>query len=91
MQRIMQVYAIRDTKAGYYHPPFYYNTNEEAKRWLQYTVQKVPDALPARFPEDIDLFHLGHLDLHTGVITSFETPMHIMKAIEAKTDQPNVQ
>lgn len=91
MNRIVNVYSVRDSKSEIYHAPQYFNTDEAAKRWIADMLQYSPEAPVTKFPEDYDLYHLGTFDQTTGQINAFETPSHVVKAIHCKRSQPAVQ
>lgn len=76
----MEIFAIRDTKAEAFNPPFYQRTKAEAERSLQRLVLD-PDSNVSKFPEDFDLYHLGTYNDSTGEISPLPSPEHIIKAI----------
>lgn len=75
----LKVYALRDTKAGIYHPPFYNHSHGEAERNFHQLV-KDPKSTVHQYPEDFDLYHLGTYDDITGKICPTDSPVHMLKA-----------
>lgn len=74
------LFAIRDTKAENYGPPFGKYARGEAERdFVQMTNDK--NTKVHAFPEDFDLYEVGAMDQETGKITGLDTPVHMMKAI----------
>jgi len=86
MNRTLNVYSLRDSKAGIYHVPQYFNTHGEAERWLTDMVKFSPDSPVARHPEDFDLLHLGTFEQSTGLVKGLQTATHIAKALHLAPD-----
>lgn len=66
---IRQIFAIRDTKGGYYNQPFPQNSHGEAERTFADLVNEKSTTI-SRHPKDYDLYHLGHFDDNAGVLTA---------------------
>lgn len=83
-----KIYSVRDGKAEVFNPPFYKKTHGEAERDFT-TLTNDPKSTVFNFPEDFDLYYLGHYDDDTGKLETLPTPQHIVKAIQLK--KPNAQ
>lgn len=81
----MKVVSVRDSKSGAFGPLGLARTLGSAERDFK-TLVNTPDTLPNRNPEDFDLYELGSYDDETGKITALDTPQHIVKAIQLKTE-----
>lgn len=75
-----ELYSIRDSKSEVYGQPFAQKTEAEAKRTFV-AVSNDKTTFIGKYPEDYDLFALGHYDDNTGQIKPFPSPKHILKAI----------
>lgn len=64
----MKIYAIHDSKAAFYGPPFYARQNGEAIRIFTQAVTD-PKSDFQKYPGDYTLFELGSYDDATGVIS----------------------
>jgi len=80
----LKIYTVRDSKAGFYGPPFYLRTHGEAERTFQQLAND-PKTNVFTYPEDYDLYHLGEFDDQTGKANIIDTPQHIIKAVALKT------
>lgn len=83
-----KAFSIRDSKAEVFNTPFFQKTHGEAERTFRQLVSN-PESMPGKWPDDYDLYYLGTYNDQTGVITSLETPQHLIKAVQVKT-QPSV-
>jgi len=83
MAQILKLVAVRDSKGNNFGSPGTAKTLGSAERDFQ-TLVNTPDTLPNRFPEDFDLYELGEFDDTTGVIKPYDTPKHIVKAVQVK-------
>lgn len=86
MQKLVNVYSLRDTKTQIYDVPTYFRTHGEAERWLNDLVHNNERNLISKHPEDFDLFHLGTYDMDTAILKTLETPTHIVKALHLKIE-----
>lgn len=78
---LKKVLSIRDTKAAFYNVPLMVtNTTEEAVRSFGELATDSRTSI-ARHPEDYDLYEIGEFDDQTGVIASYDAPIHVMKAL----------
>ena len=75
------LFAVRDSKAGFYGVPFSKRSRGEAERDFV-SLRRDQQTKVAQFPEDYDLFEVGEYDELSGKITAYETPKHMMKAID---------
>lgn len=80
----MRLYAILDTKVGYY-TPFEEKTDETAKRAFIATARQ-PETMINKFPEDYALWYMGYYDTQTGKIDQEQNnkPCMIMRGDETK-------
>lgn len=86
---IVQIFAIYDTKAESYLQPFFSQTRGAAIRAFTDSVNDTTgESQFAKHPEDYTLFHLGHYDDQTSVITQNSTPQSLGVAIEFKKTYP---
>lgn len=85
----MNIYAIRDEKANYYHLPFACKTQTDAVRNCQNAVMD-PQSNLHRFSDDYSLYTLGHFNEETGELTPFKngpervTNLSVLKQSEVK-------
>lgn len=79
----LQVYSIRDAKGEVYNTPFFQKTHGEAERNFRELV-KDEKSMVAKYPEDFDLYHLGTYDDQSGTFQTLDTPLHMLKAINAQ-------
>lgn len=77
----LKVYSIRDSKGEIYHQPFFNKTNGEAVRNFTELV-KDGKSMISKYPQDYDLYFLGHYDDQTGKLVAEPTPKHIVKAVD---------
>jgi len=78
---ILQVFSIRDTKTGVFNPPFYSRTPGEAERSFKDQCNN-PESMLHKYAEDYDLYALGEYDDNSGKIEQFDTPRHLVKAVQ---------
>lgn len=83
----LQVYSIRDSKGAVFNMPFYKRTHGEAERDFTSLVNDDKSTV-SNYPEDYDLYHLGTFDDQTGLVTSLDTPQHVIKAVQVKRQKP---
>lgn len=84
---LLEMFAIRDTKAGYYNAPFYSKTLAEAERIFSQLANDQQTTV-CQFPQDFDLYQVGQYDMDKGTVLSFDTPLHIVKAANLKKESP---
>lgn len=75
-----KIFTIRDSKGGFYHPPFYKFSVGEAERDL-HRLTKDENSMIKQYPEDFDLYHVGEFDNITGKMTILAAPVHVIKAV----------
>ena len=76
-----KVFAVYDSKAEVYTPPFYMVKTPEAIRAFAYQVNQ-PGNDFNRFPADYTLFEIGAFDNETGLLTPLGTPKSLGLAQE---------
>lgn len=77
------MFTIKDQKAQVYNTPFFQKSPGEAERSLK-SLTNDNQSLISKYPEDFDLYLIGEYDDQTGMMTSLDTPQHIVKAINLK-------
>lgn len=84
----MNLYAIRDEKAAYFHTPFACKSQQDAVRNCINAVND-PQSNLNRFSDDYSLYTLGHFNELDGVITPLKsgperiTTLSVLKNQEA--------
>lgn len=86
---IMKVFALRDSKAKCFGPPFYMQERAMAIRALSDLV-KDGTQMAARHPEDFTLYQLGEYDDFTGVFTNQNPHDLISMASDFKPITPQI-
>lgn len=81
-----KMFSIRDSKAEIFNPPFFSKSHGEAERNFTALVRDNKSQLN-QFPEDFDLYFVGHYDDQTGVTQTLDTPVHVVKAINVYDKQ----
>lgn len=82
---ILKAFSIRDSKAEVFNTPFFQKTHGEAERSFKQLIQDEKSML-SKYPEDYDLYYLGEYDDNTGKLVTLDTPQHLHKAIQLKTN-----
>lgn len=77
MSHSLNVYTVRDKKAGAYLQPFYAMSHAVAERIILGCVSS-PDHQFRLFPEDYALYFVGVFDTSTGKIDASDSPEHIV-------------
>lgn len=68
--RRLHIFSIKDTKANEFNAPFFQNNHETAIRIFRTEINRAEQTnLAFLYPEDFDLYYLGHINLDTGEIT----------------------
>jgi hypothetical protein len=80
---ILKMFAVRDSKGGFYSNPRMHHSHGEAEREML-IMMKNPEALMAQYPEDFDLYYLGDYDALSGKIAPLGTPQHLVKLINLR-------
>lgn len=71
----MNIYAVKDTKAGLFNAPFFQTNNVTALRTFALEVNRAdPNNVLYNNPEDFELYCLGEFDNETGVIKPESKP-----------------
>lgn len=78
---IVKMFAVYDSKAEAYFPPFYSQNNASAIRDFTDKVN-TPNHIWNRHPEDYSLFAVGEFDDQTAVILPFKTHFPLGKGLE---------
>lgn len=87
---MLKMYSVRDAKGEIFNPPFYKQTHGEAERDFQ-TLVNDPQSMPAKYPEDFDLWYLGEYCNLTGTFKSLDTPQHMIKAVQLTSRQAKLE
>lgn len=77
----MQVFAIYDTKAGYYKQPFMMRSTGEAIRGFTDIANDNQTEI-GKHPEDFGLFHLAEFDSDKGTYENKSVPVSLGLAME---------
>lgn len=77
----MQIFAVKDTKAGTFYQPFVRTNSAVAERDFQ-TMCSDKNSLTGKYPEHFDLYDLGIFDERTGKMDLYESPMHVVKGTD---------
>lgn len=91
---IREIFAIRDKKANVFLPPMFSDNVNTVKRTLVLPANS-DESFVGLYPEDYDVYRLGHFDDNTGKITQCETNefcfhvTELVKKIEVKKDDEN--
>lgn len=65
----MDVYTVRDNKAGTFNTPFFQPTDIHALRAFKTEVNRAAaDNMIYLYPEEFDLVHIGNFDEKKGVL-----------------------
>ncbi|QXP08059.1 MAG: nonstructural protein [Arizlama microvirus] len=82
----LKVFAVYDSKAEQYKPPFVLSTKGLALRsWAQLLEDENTD--PSKFPADFTLFELGEYDDSNGKMLPHPTPLSLGTGLEHKTQK----
>lgn len=79
----MNLYTVRDSKAGTYNKPHTAINDAEAQRGFHSAVND-PNTFVNKYPEDFDLYRIGTFDVQSGKILAEDTPLHVVKAVALK-------
>lgn len=86
----LKAFSIRDQKSEVFNTPFFQKTHGEAERSFRELVTD-QKSMVHKYPEDYDLYFIGTYNDQTGLIKPLDTPQHMLKAVQIKTQQtPNV-
>lgn len=80
---LLKVFSIRDQKAEVFNTPFFQKSIGEAERNFK-TLVNDDKSTVSQYPEDFDLYYLGEYNDNLGLITSLDTPQHVIKAVQLK-------
>jgi hypothetical protein len=91
---IINIFAIHDSKAHAFLPPFYFHHTEQAQRTFSDTIHDDTHMF-SKHPADYTLFHLGTFDDEGAQIDTI-TPISLGNGLEflnttSNGIQPNVQ
>lgn len=81
-----QVFSVFDSKAETFNTPFFMAAKGQALRGFQDEVNR-KDSEIGKHPEDYTLFHIGEVDLETGLITPLTTPNSLGLGVEFVTNE----
>ena len=80
----LKLFSIRDQKSEAFGTPFYQATHGEAERNFRTLVNDNKSTV-SQYPDDFDLYYLGTFDDNTGKVQTLDTPQHVIKAVQVKT------
>lgn len=75
----LKIFTIRDTKGEVYNTPFFQKSHGEAERNFR-ECTKDEKSMIHKYPDDFDLYFIGTYDDQTGLVSSLDTPQHVLKA-----------
>lgn len=78
----LRIFAIRDTKAEAYLPPFFERTNETAIRAVQKATTEDPNF--QTYAEDYSLWELGTFNDSNGIIDARKAPVHLANLVDIR-------
>ena len=78
-----EVFAVRNTKAKFYHQPYNVKHDSDGIKNFDQAAND-PASLINKYPQDYALHHLGHFDDNTGQYQLFTSPIHVTDATELK-------
>lgn len=79
--KVLEMYAVYDSAAGYYGQPFFCRSKSEAVRLFSDAVGD--DKSPYhKHPGDFSLFFVGLWDDNTGVVTPETVTARVISALE---------
>lgn len=81
---VLLLFAVFDSKAEAFSPPFTMRTKGEAMRSFADEANRQGSAFAAH-PEDFTLFHLGQVNLVTGAVQALPTPDALALALNVVT------
>lgn len=79
------VYAIYDSKAEFYHPPFLMRSKGAALRQFEGMANDGQTSI-CQYPSDYTLFHIGMFDDGDAALEIFEAKVSLGTAIEFKKE-----
>lgn len=82
----LEMFSIKDGAVAAYAQPFFARSRAEAVRILQDTMAS-GDHQFARHPADFELFHMGTFDDQTGLVTTNDTPEHVIQLLDLSTSE----
>lgn len=85
--KMKKFYAIKDTKADFYHHPNLLRNKGEVMRAVGNAINSDKGELAAN-PEDYSLFEVGEFDEQTGMIKGYENKIHVCDLTDLKQEQP---
>lgn len=83
--QLIHLFSFKDLKTGKFMPPFFSNSDEDAKRQCS-SIVNFSNSLICKFPEDYQLYFIGTFSEDTGIIVSV-TPELICECSSLKTEK----
>lgn len=81
----LEIVTIKDAKSREYNRPAFESSVESALRSFGVLCSEDPArSLPAMYPADFDLWHLGTFDTTTGNIEIVRPPLHLANGMDVK-------
>lgn len=75
---IYNVYAIRDTKAGFYQAPWLESNDKAAIRTFSEIIRN--NSMMSHYPNDYTLYKVATFDPASGVVTGEPAPVFVSNA-----------
>lgn len=70
---LKKIFSIKDSEANLWHTPFFNRSGTQAKRMVGMTVND-KNSILSQYPEQFEVYLLGHFNDHTGKITLLKEP-----------------
>lgn len=83
MKMIKEIFALFDSKAGYFKDPITVHSKGEALRSFSDAANN-PESDLHKHPEDYSLHHVGHFDTSSGMVKPLTAPESLGTALEYK-------
>lgn len=83
--QLIHLFSFKDVKTGKFLPPFFANSDDEAKRQCS-SIVNFSNSLICKFPEDYQLYFIGTFAEDTGIIVSV-TPEIVCDCSSLKTEK----
>jgi hypothetical protein len=90
MKMILKIYAIHDSAANAYLPPFFQHNDGIAIRSFQDNVNSTEENNLSKHPDQFTLFHIGEYDDSKGIITPADHLKSLGNGLEYKNIDSNI-
>lgn len=81
----LEIVTIKDAKSREFNRPAFESSVESALRSFGVLCSEDPArSLPAMYPADFDLWHIGTFDTATGKLEVLPSPVHLANGVDVK-------